>query len=47
MEVDNEFESYLHENEIPFYYNKTQLKPIVFYDPEFNNVSYFKIFQLF
>jgi len=47
IEVDNEFESYLHENENPFYYNNTQLKSIALYDPEFNNVSHFKIFQFF
>ena len=47
IEIDNEFESYLRVNEIPFYHNKTQLKPIALYVSEFNNVSYFKIIQLF
>ena len=45
IEIDNEMEENLYENEIKFYKNKTKLKPIVFYYPEYNNISYFKYFN--
>ena len=45
IEIDNKLEENFYENDIKFYKNKTKLKPIAFYYPEYNNISYFKYFN--
>ena len=45
IDIDNEFEENLNENAKIFYGDRTELKPIVLYYPEFNNISYFKYFN--
>ena len=45
IEIDNEFKENLFENDISFNTYQTKLKPIAFYYPEYNNISYVKYFN--
>ena len=45
INIDNEFKEKLYENEKIFNDSKTKLKPIAFYYPEYNNISYYKYFN--
>jgi len=45
LEIDNEFKENLFENDISFNNYQTKLKPIAFYYPEYNNISYIKYFN--
>ena len=42
IEIDNEFKVNLYENDTSFIKYNTKLKPIAFYYPEYNNISYNK-----
>ena len=42
IEIDNEFKVNLYENDTSFTKYNTKLKPIAFYYPEYNNISYNK-----
>jgi len=44
VEIDNELKLDPYENE-SIYYKKTNLKPIAFYYPEYNSISYYKYFN--
>ena len=44
VEIDNNFKLDPYENEI-IYQKKSKLKPIAFYYPEYNSISYFKYFN--
>ena len=44
IETDNIFETNLYENDSSFIEYQTKLKPIAFYYPEYNNISYLKYF---
>ena len=45
IEIDNEFKENLYETDISFNNYQTTLKPIAFYYPEYNNISYIKYFN--
>ena len=45
IEIDNEFKENLYETDISFNNYQTRLKPIAFYYPEYNNISYIKYFN--
>ena len=45
INIDNEFTVNLHESDLKFGKYKTNLKPIAFYYPEYNNISYYKYFN--
>ena len=45
IEIDNELRLNLYENDISFNEYKTKIKPIAFYYPEYNNISYLKFFN--
>lgn len=45
IEIDNEFNPNVYEEEISYIYYKTTFKPIAFYYPEYNNISYYKYFK--
>ena len=45
IEIDNILENYLYENDSSFTEYQTNLKPIAFYYPEYNNISYLKYFN--
>jgi hypothetical protein len=45
IDIDNEIKENFYENDIKFDRYETNLKPIAFYYPECNNVSYFKYFK--
>ena len=42
IDIDNEFKENLFEKDMKFSHYQTKLKPIAFYYPEYNNISYFK-----
>ena len=44
IETDNLLKNYLYENDSSFAEYQTKLKPIAFYYPEYNNISYLKYF---
>ena len=44
IETDNILENNLYENDSSFTEYQTQLKPIAFYYPDYNNISYLKYF---
>ena len=44
VEIDNELKLDLYENET-IYYKKINLKPVAFYYPEYNSISYYKYFN--
>ena len=44
IEIDNELKLDPYENET-IYFKKTNLKPIAFYYPEYNSISYYKYFN--
>ena len=46
IETDNILENNLYENDSSFTEYQTQLKPIAFYYPEYNNISYMKYFNI-
>ena len=45
IEIDNEFKENLYEADISFNKHQTNLKPIAFYYPEYNNISFMKYFN--
>ena len=45
IEIDNEFKPDVYEEEISYIYYKSKFKPITFYYPEYNNISYYKYFE--
>jgi hypothetical protein len=45
IEIDNEFKENLYEADISFNNYQTNLKPIAFYYPEYNNISFMKYFN--
>ena len=45
INIDNEFKLNTYENDITFQNYETNLKPIAFYHPEYNNISFFKYFN--
>ena len=45
IEIDNEFKENLYEADISFNKYQTNLKPIAFYYPEYNNISFMKYFN--
>ena len=45
IEIDNEFFLNLYENEKTFPKSKLRFKPIALYYPEYNNISYFRLFK--
>lgn len=45
IDIDNEFNVSLYEEDILFNNYKTNLKPIAFYHPEYNNISFLKYFN--
>ena len=45
IEIDNELRLNLYENDISFNEYKTQITPLAFYYPEYNNISYSKFFN--
>ena len=45
IEIDNEFKPDVYEEEISYIYYKSKFKPIAFYYPEYNNISYYKYFK--
>ena len=45
IEIDNEFKENIYENDISFSNYNTKFKPIAFYYPEYNNISYLKYFN--
>ena len=45
IETDNILENNLYENDSSFTQYKTKLKPIAFYHPDYNNISYLKYFN--
>ena len=45
INIDNELKVNLYEEEISFKNYRTNLKPIAFYHPEYNNISFFKYFN--
>ena len=46
IDIDNEFKGTLYEDVNKFNANISELKPIAFYYPEYNNISYFKYFRI-
>ena len=46
IEIDNEMKANLFENETTFIISKLKIKPIAFYYPEYNNISYIKFFKM-
>ena len=46
IEIDNEMKANLFENETTFIISKLKIKPIAFYYPEYNNISYIKFFKI-
>ena len=46
IKIDNKFKTELYENDSSFINYKTILKPIAFYYPEYNNISYLKYFDV-
>jgi len=46
IEIDNELKLNLFENETIMIRSKVKLKPIAFYYPEYNNISYIKYFKI-
>ena len=45
IEIDNELKPNVYEEEISYIYYKSKFKPIAFYHPEYNNISYYKYFK--
>ena len=45
IEIDNEFKINYYENEISFFNQETNLKPIAIYHPQYTNISYYKYFN--
>ena len=45
IDIDNEINEIFYENDTKFDRYETNFKPIAFYYPEYNNVSYFKYFK--
>ena len=45
LELDNELKENLYESDVSFIKYQTKIKPIAFYYPEYNNISYFKLFH--
>ena len=45
IEIDNRFKINLFEDDASFNEYQTYLKPIAFYYPDYNNISYFKLFK--
>ena len=45
IDIDNEFNASLYEKEMTFKKYNTNFKPIAFYHPEYNNISFFKYFN--
>ena len=45
IELDNKLEDNLYESDVSFIKYQTKIKPIAFYYPEYNNISYFKLFH--
>ena len=45
IELDNKLEDNLYESDASFIKYQTKIKPIAFYYPEYNNISYFKLFH--
>ena len=45
IDIDNEINQIFYENDTKFDRYETNFKPIAFYYPEYNNVSYFKYFK--
>ena len=45
IEIDNKYKPNVYEEEISYIYYKTKFKPIAFYYPEYNNISYYKYFK--
>ena len=46
IEIDNKYKVNLYENDSSFFKYKTEFKSIAFYYPEYNNISYFKFFNV-
>ena len=45
IEIDNKLKLNLYENDVSFNQYQTKIKPIAFYYPEYNNISYSKFFN--
>ena len=45
IEINNEFKPDIYEEDISYIYYKSKFKPIAFYHPEYNNISYYKYFK--
>ena len=45
IDIDNEFNASLYEKEMTFKKYNTNFKPIAFYHPEYNNISFFNFFN--